>query len=131
MTDYSNTGSSDIAKEETGSLIAASKVEGTNVYDRQGQSLGSVYDVMIDKRSGEVAYAVMSFGGFLGMGQSYHPLPWDVLDYDEARGGYVVDLDEERLTNAPHYDDTNTPNWSSPEFGRRIDEYYGVTRSEL
>ena len=131
MTKYGKTGSSDIAKEETGSLIAASKVEGTDVYDRQGTSLGSVYDVMIDKRSGKVAYAVMSFGGFLGMGQSYHPLPWDVLDYDEGRGGYVVDLDKERLTNAPHYDETNSPNWSSPEYGRRIDEYYGVTRSEL
>ena len=79
----------------------------------------------------KVAYAVMSFGGFLGMGQSYHPLPWDVLDYDEGRGGYVVDLDKERLTNAPHYDETNSPNWSSPEYGRRIDEYYGVTRSKL
>ena len=56
---------------------------------------------MIDKRSGKVAYAVMSFGGFLGMGESYHPLPWEVLDYDERQGGYVVDLDKERLQNAP------------------------------
>jgi hypothetical protein len=124
MTDYDRT-------DETGSLIAASKVEGTNVYNRQGESLGTVYDVMIDKRSGQVAYAVMSFGGFLGMGQSYHPLPWDVLEYDERQGGYVVDLDKERLQNAPYYDESNIPDWSSPEYGRRIDEYYGVTPREF
>ncbi|MBA3520628.1 MAG: PRC-barrel domain-containing protein, partial [Rhizobiales bacterium] len=97
MSDYTTTGAGGVATNETGSLIAASKVEGTNVYNRQGESLGSIYDVMIDKRSGQVAYAVMSFGGFLGMGESYHPLPWKVLTYDESQGGYVVDLDKERL----------------------------------
>src|SRR5262245_33318692 len=81
MADYSSTDT--VAEDETRSLIAASKVEGTNVYNRRGESLGSIYDVMIDKRSGNVAYAVMSFGGFLGMGERYHPLPWAVLDYDE------------------------------------------------
>ena len=58
-----------------GSLIAASKVNGTTVYNTAGEKLGSVYDVMIDKRSGKAAYAIMSFGGFLGIGDSYHPLP--------------------------------------------------------
>ena len=81
------TGSEGVATDETGSLIAASKVNGTHVYNGQGESLGSIYDVMIDKRSGKVAYAVMSFGGFLGMGEDYHPLPWSVLTYDtESRG---------------------------------------------
>jgi hypothetical protein len=128
MTDYERSRTGDVAKEETGSLIAASKVEGTDVYNPQGESLGTVYDVMIDKRSGQVAYAVMSFGGFLGMGQSYHPLPWEVLDYDEGQGGYVVDLDREQLRNAPSYQESDIPDWSSPEYGRRIDDYYGVTR---
>jgi len=72
MTDYSSARSGAVAASETGSFIAASKVEGTKVYNRQGKSLDSIYDVMIDKRSGQVAYAVMSFGGFLGMGESYH-----------------------------------------------------------
>ena len=126
MTDYGSTGSGDVARDETGSLIAASKVEGTSVYNRQGESLGSVYDVMIDKRSGKVEYAVMSFGGFLGMGQSYHPLPWQVLSYDEGQGGYVVDLDKDRLQNAPSYGVDETPDWSDREYGRRIDEYYGI-----
>ena len=58
---------------------------------------------MVDKVTGQVAYAVMSFGGFLGLGQSYHPLPWRLLTYDTKVGGYVVDLDKERLQDAPSY----------------------------
>jgi hypothetical protein len=75
----------DVATDETGNLISADKVTGTNVYNRQGEKLGSVYDIMLDKRTGQVAYAVMSFGGFLGMGESYHPLPWRALTH--ARTG--------------------------------------------
>ena len=80
-----------------GSLIAASKVNGTTVYNTVGEKLGSVYDVMIDKRSGKAAYAIMSFGGFLGIGDSYHPLPWQSLTYDDRQGGYVVNIDRSRL----------------------------------
>ena len=101
------------------------KVEGTAVYNRQGERLGEVYNFMVDKRSGKVEYAVMSFGGFLGMGQSYHPLPWRVLTYDTGLGGYVVDLDKDRLRGAPSYAEGETPNWGDPAYGRRIDDYYG------
>src|SRR5436190_23049804 len=68
-------------RDETASLISAGKVQGTNVYNTQGERLGELYDVMIDKRSGRIAYAVMSFGGILGMGNNYHPLPWNTLKY--------------------------------------------------
>ncbi|HET9147653.1 MAG TPA: PRC-barrel domain-containing protein, partial [Acetobacteraceae bacterium] len=102
-TNTSSTSSGNVATNETQSLIAASKVNGTSVYNRQGESLGSIYDVMINKRSGHVEYAIMSFGGFLGMGESYHPLPWNVLTYDERQGGYVVDIDRNRLQGAPAY----------------------------
>src|SRR3982751_6105444 len=98
--------------EETHRLIASNKVEGTAVYNRQGEKLGSVYNFMVDKRSGKVEYAVMSFGGFLGMGDSYHPLPWNVLTYDTRQGGYVVDLDRGRLEGAPSYTSSSLPNWS-------------------
>ena len=90
-----------IADDETGTLISADKVEGTSVYNRSGDKLGSVKTVMIDKKSGKVAYAVMSFGGFLGIGSDLHPLPWAVLDYDTAEDGYVVDLDKDTLEKAP------------------------------
>src|SRR6202035_2735195 len=74
----------------SGTLIAADKVQGTNVYNRAGDKLGSVDDIMIDKVSGHAIYAVMSFGGFLGMDKKYHPLPWGALKYDAQKGGYVV-----------------------------------------
>jgi sporulation protein YlmC with PRC-barrel domain len=110
----------------SGKLIASSRVEGTNVYNRQGESLGEIHDLMIDKKSGHVAYAIMSFGGFLGMGESYHPLPWSVLDYSESQGGYVVDIDKDRLKGAPYYSADETPDWTG-NYGREIDDYYGVT----
>ena len=124
-TTTAGTGADPVATDETDRLIASNKVEGTAVYDRQGERLGSVYNFMVDKRSGQVAYAVMSFGGFLGLGQSYHPLPWRVLTYDTGQGGYVVDLDKDRLRDAPSYSGSEAPDWSDPSYGRRIDDYYG------
>jgi len=114
-----------LANDETAGLIAASKVEGTYVYNRQGEHLGHIYDTMIDKRTGKAAYAVMSFGGFLGIGERYHPLPWSMLDYDVKTGGYVVDIDKNVLDNAPSYDAASTPNWDDPAYGRSVDEHYG------
>jgi hypothetical protein len=75
-------GTGTVEKDETSRLIASSKVEGTEVYSRNGEHLGEVYNFMVDKFTGQVAYAVMSFGGFLGIGERYHPLPWKALDYD-------------------------------------------------
>ena len=115
---------SDIAANETHELISSDKVEGTAVYDRNGNKLGTVSNVMLDKRSGQVAYAVLSFGGFLGMGSSYHPLPWNQLTYDSNQGGYVVDLTKEQLEGAPAYSASNEARWDDPKYGRQIDEYY-------
>jgi hypothetical protein len=115
-----------VATDETDRLISSDKVVGTAVYNRRGEHLGSVYNLMIDKHSGQVAYAVMSFGGFLGMGESYHPLPWRVLTYDTGRGGYVVDLDRSRLEAAPSYTSSTPPNWSDRTYAHRVDEFYGV-----
>jgi PRC-barrel domain len=125
MQTTTETGSGTVATDETDRLIASNKVEGTAVYNRQGERLGSVYNFMVDKRSGQVEYAVMSFGGFLGIGDSYHPLPWKSLTYDTSQGGYVVDLDKNRLQGAPSYSSSEVPDWSDPSYGRRIDDYYG------
>ena len=95
--------------DETVSLISAGKVQGTNVYNTGGDSLGEVYDVMIDKRSGKVAYAIMSFGGLLGVGERYHPLPWNTLKYDTRQGGYVVGLTREQLEGAPPMPEPRRP----------------------
>ena len=114
-----------VETDETHRLIASDKVEGTPVYDRKGERLGSVYNFMVDKQSGQVAYAVMSFGGFLGIGRQYHPLPWKVLDYDPRQGGYAVDIDADRLRGAPAYDSDASP-WGDPAYGRRVHDYYGI-----
>jgi sporulation protein YlmC with PRC-barrel domain len=111
--------------DETDRLISSNKVEGTAVYNRQGERLGSIYNFMVDKRSGQVEYAVLSFGGFLGIGDSYYPLPWKSLKYDTGQGGYVVDLDKDRLQGAPSYSRGEAPDWSNPGYGRQIDDYYG------
>jgi hypothetical protein len=115
------------AQRETHELIAADKVEGTRVYNRAGDLLGTVDEVMIGKRNGKVAYAVMSFGGFLGIGERYHPLPWHVLTYDEDKGGYVVDMNEDQLKSAPHFSREEI----DPRLGRReeldrLHTFYGV-----
>ena len=118
--------SQSIATDETSSLISSDKVEGTAVYDRAGEKLGSIHTVMIDKVSGRVAYAVMSFGGFLGIGDRYHPLPWDVLDYDTGQGGYVVALDRNLLEEAPTFGTRETPDWSDRRWGQQVHDYYGA-----
>jgi PRC-barrel domain len=115
-----------VATGETSRLISSNKVVGSAVYNRQGEHLGSIYGLMMDKISGRVAYAVMSFGGFLGIGESYHPLPWQVLNYDPRQGGYVVDLDRRRLEAAPSYTLSNEPEWDTT-YGHRLDQYYGVS----
>ena len=119
----------DIARDETPSLIAADKVKGTNVYNSEGEKLGSIESVILERRSGRVAYAVMSFGGFLGMGERYHPLPWAVLSYDSTKGGYVVPLSKEQLRVAPTYAMKETPNWEHEAWNEEVHRYYNVDPS--
>ena len=104
MSDIAPTGTSSAVHQGSHHrLIAADKVEGTAVYNTGGDRLGTIEDLMIDKISGRVAFAVMSFGGFLGIGENHHPLPWSILTYDTTKGGYVVDLTRERLQSTPSY----------------------------
>ena len=112
--------------EETGQLISAGKVKGTLVYNTAGDDLGSIHDLMIGKRSGRVAYAVMSFGGFLGIGEKFHPLPWHVLTYDEDKGGYNIGgLTAEQLRDAPHYSRDELSDFDDRAEGERVSNYYG------
>ena len=99
------------------------KVNGTSVYNTAGDKLGSIDDIMLDKNSGRAIYAVMSFGGFLGMGEKFHPLPWSTLKYDETKSGYVVNLDKKLLQDAPNYDRNAKFEWT-PDYGRKVDSYY-------
>lgn len=81
--------------------IRASRVIGTSVYNTAGESIGSIEDVMLDKTSNGIMFAVVGFGGFLGIGEKYHAVPWASLDYEKERGGYVVPFSKEQLKAAP------------------------------
>src|SRR6478672_2839247 len=108
---------------ETHSLIGSDKVEGTAVYRSNGEKVGQIERVMIDKISGKVAYAVMSFGGFLGIGEDYYPLPWPVLTYNPRLEGYEVNVTEQQLKGAPHYGKYENWDWSDPARGRSVYDY--------
>ena len=112
--------------DETTSLISAGKVQGTDVYNTEGAMLGRIYDVMLDKRSGRIAYAIMEFGGILGIGTKYHPLPWQTLKYDTRQQGYVVGLTEEALKGAPAYSAEAAPAWGDRGYEQSIHDYYRV-----
>lgn len=91
-----------LKKDETVDLISADKVQGTKIYNRRHEHVGALEDVMIDKVSGHVAYAVVAFGGFLGMGETRRAIPWSVLHYDTNDDGYVADVDDAVLKDAPN-----------------------------
>ena len=111
--------------EETDRLIASNKVEGTPVYSRDRQRLGTVYNFMVDKVSGQVEYAVLRYGGFLGMGQRYYPLPWRVLTYHRDAGGYVIDMLARDFEDAPSFDRDSEPEFDR-DYGRRVHSWYGL-----
>ena len=107
-------------------LIASNRVDGTAVYDREGEKLGRIENFMVDKRSGQAEYAVMSFGGFLGVGEDHYPIPWDKLTYEPEQGGYVVDLDRDKLKDGPNYRAGAEPEFDR-DYDRRVHDYYGVS----
>lgn len=110
---------------ETGRMIASNRVEGTTVYDFSGERLGSISNIMIDKVSGQAEYAVMQFGGFLGIGTDNYPIPWRMLQYDVDQGGYVVDLDKDLLNDAPRFKD-DEPSFDE-DYDRQVYGHYGLT----
>ena len=109
-------------------LILASRVEHTPAFDAAGERIGHIEDLSIDRRSGQTVYAIMSFGGFLGIGKRFHPLPWHMLHYDQQRGGYVVSLARADLEDAPHLDASELRELGGAEPGSaaaNIWAYYG------
>ncbi len=104
-------------------LIASDRVQGTTVRRPDGEKIGRIERVMIDKISGRVAYVVMSFGGLLGVGERYYTLPWAVLDYDENRQAYVLEITKAQLQDAP---DLNSEGESPPDRSaeRALHEHY-------
>jgi hypothetical protein len=117
----------DTAKtRETAGLIGSDKVEGTNVYGASDEKIGSIERVMISKMEGKVAYAVLSFGGFLGMGDEHYPLPWSELTYDTRLGGYRTNITKEKLEEAPKYSGDDW-DWEDRARSRSVSDYYGAS----
>ena len=112
-------------RSASGELISSDRVEGTNVYDRAGNHLGSIESLMITKVEGKVAYAVLSFGGFLGLGPEHFPVPWAELSYSPEQGGYIVSLTEEQLRGAPRYGAETEADWTDDEWRGSVDRHYG------
>ena len=110
--------------DESVRLISSAKVEGTPVVGRSGEHLGKIENFMVDKYSGRVAYAVMSFGGTLGFGDQLFPLPWSYLNYDTAKDGYVLDITKEQLAEAPKFKASDAPEFDT-RYRQDVARFYG------
>ncbi|QBR70994.1 photosystem reaction center subunit H [Beijerinckiaceae bacterium] len=104
-------------------LISSEDVEGTAVFDPSGNEIGNVDHLMIDKLSGQVRYAIMSFGGFLGLGHSHYPLPWSSLTYDKQRDGYMTNVTEQQLKDAPEFSDDS---WTNRAWESQVHRHYNA-----
>jgi hypothetical protein len=104
-------------------LISSEDVEGADVYDPKGNKIGDIDHLMIDKMSGRVSYAVMSFGGFLGLGHSHYPVPWATLKYDTSLEGYVTGITESQLRDAPEFSDDS---WGDRTWETQLHKHYGA-----
>lgn len=107
------------------SQIRATEVQGANVYNPDGEHIGNIDDIVISKVEGKAQYAIMSFGGFLGIGEEFHPLPWAGLTYDPDKGGYVVNVTRDQLEGAPRFDKRSEPDWNDRDWGAKVHSYYG------
>jgi sporulation protein YlmC with PRC-barrel domain len=110
--------------------ILASKVKGTTVYNDAGDKIGTVEDVVLDKLSNQIMFAALGFGGLMGIGEKYYPIPWSLLKYNEDKGGYIVPLNKERIENAPAYDlkDLTKHDGSLGSVREKTYSYYKVNR---
>lgn len=108
------------------SLMGAETLIGDDVYNTAGESLGDIKEIMLDMQSGKVAYAVLSFGGFLGMGEKLFAVPWHALRLDTERHGFVLNVSKEQLKAAPGFDKDDWPDMTDPLWIKTIDSYYDV-----
>lgn len=116
----------DTAIDEADRLIASNKIEGTAVYNEEGDRLGTIHSFIVDKQSGQVEFAVLSFGELFGLGADHYPLPWDALAYDAEQSAYVVDIDKEEFEKAPRYSADHEPVFDHA-YGEQVYDYYGIS----
>ena len=107
-------------------IMAASSFEGETVVNAQGETVGEIEDIMLDVRAGRIAYAVMSVGGFLGIGEKYFAIPWHAFTMDTDNHRFILDVDKERLKNAPGFDKDRWPSMADPRWANEVHAYYGT-----
>jgi sporulation protein YlmC with PRC-barrel domain len=110
-------------------LMGADTLIGEDVYNRQDEDLGDIKEIMLDIRSGQVAYAVLSFGGWLGMGDKLFAVPWQALQLDTDNKRFLLDVSKEHLKNAPGFDQDNWPDMASTEFNTQLHSFYGTQQN--
>lgn len=108
-------------------LLSASTIEGDDVYNLRDEKLGTIQDIMLDMQGGKIRYAVLSSGGFLGMGDRLFAIPWSALKSDTEHKRFTLDVDMERLKDAPGFDKDNWPDWSDATWSASVDSYYQTT----
>ncbi len=108
-------------------LMGANTLDGNDVYNKANEDLGDIKEIMLDVPSGKIAYAVLSFGGFMGMGDKLFAVPWSALQLDTDNKRFVLDMDKETLKNAPGFDKDDWPDMADAAFAKRVHSYYGVT----
>jgi sporulation protein YlmC with PRC-barrel domain len=106
-------------------VVKTAEVIGIEVKNAKKESLGSVHEIVLDKRNGNVRYVVLSFGGFLGLGDKLFALPWNAISYDEDEQAFILNVDKDKLKDAPSFDKEKWPNMSDARWGEGIYNYYG------
>ena len=108
-------------------LMGANTLDGNDVFNRKDEDLGDIKEIMIDMGTGRVAYAVLSYGGFMGIGDKLFAVPWHALTLDTANKRFVLDVEKDRLDNAPGFDKDQWPDMADTAWAKEVHEYYGVT----
>lgn len=108
-------------------LMGADTLMGNDVFNDQGEDLGDIKEIMLDVRAGRISYAVLSYGGVLGIGDKLFAVPWEALTLDTENKRFTMDVAKERLENAPGFDKDNWPNMSDQTWAKDVHDYYGTT----
>ncbi|CAM3859867.1 PRC-barrel domain-containing protein [Polaromonas hydrogenivorans] len=107
-------------------LMGANTLIGNDVYNLKNEDLGDIKEIMLDMRTGRVSYAVLSFGGFLGMGEKLFAVPWNALTLDTQNKRFTLNVEKDRLESAPGFDQDSWPNMADPSWAKSIHDYYGT-----
>lgn len=129
-----NTGSISISDQidpACTTILGASKLNGDDVYNPKGEKMGSIKEIMLDIHSGKVAYAVMSFGGFLSMGEKLFAVPWSALKVDLNNKSFTFDVSEEQLKNAPGFDSDHWPDMADQAWAKTVNTHYATQLSAM